>query len=189
MVDRGEPLTYVADQLRLRFANAQPRAVRTVIEFSRKPVTIDELRARLEALSPELSAVQNDESLWARVRNELASLFTVQRGSSKLLSPSARIERASVMLTARRIGAAIAEVQRLPGAEAAERWIADARRYENVQRALDLLETTAMLEPSRLQDAQGHSVDQPSPLAAPAATEEPTDATDQEPEPESTPSQ
>lgn len=189
MVDRGEPLTYVADQLRLRFANAQPRAVRTVIEFSRKPVTIDELRARLEALSPELSAVQNDESLWARVRNELASLFTVQRGSSKLLSPSARIERASVMLTARRIGAAIAEVQRLPGAEAAERWIADARRYENVQRALDLLETTAMLEPSRLQDAQGHSVDQPSPLAAPAATEEPTDATDQEPEPESTPAQ
>src|SRR5690606_21510538 len=144
--------------------NAQPRAVRTVIEFSRKPVTIDELRARLEALSPELSAVKKDESLWERVRNELTSMFTVQRGSSKLLSPSARIERASVMLTARRIGAAVAEVQRLPGAETAERWIEDARRYENVQRALDLLETTAMLEPSRLHDAQGHSVDEPSPL-------------------------
>ncbi|WP_229736096.1 mitofilin family membrane protein [Novosphingobium endophyticum] len=171
MVDRGEPLSYVADQLRLRFANAQPRAVQTIIDFSRNPVTIDELRARLEALSPELSAVENNQSLWKRATSELAGLFTVHRDSSTLLSPSARIDRASIMLTARRIGSAVAEVQRLPGAEAAERWIADARRYEEVQRALELLETTAMLEPRRLQDAEGKKVDQPSPLATPAMPE------------------
>lgn len=167
MIDRGEPLSYVADQLRLRFANAQPRAVQTVVDFSKNPVTIDELRARLEALSPELSETESSRGLWERARGELASMFTVHRDSSTLLTPSARIERAGVMLTARRIGNAIGEVERLPGAEAADRWIADARRFEEVQRALDLLETTAMLEPSRLRDAEGGTVDQPSPLSTP----------------------
>jgi hypothetical protein len=77
------------------------------------------------------------------------------------------------MLTAKRISNAVAEVQRLPGADAAQTWIADARRYEEVQHALDLLETTAMLEPTRLKDAEGHKVDQPSPLATPTATATP----------------
>lgn len=168
MVDRGEPLSYIADQLRLRFANAQPRAVQTVIDFSRNPVTIDELRARLEALSPELTVVEQSPGLWERARGEVVRMFTVHRDSSNLLTPEARIERANAMLTARRIGGAITEVERLPGAEAADRWIADAHRYDDVQRALDLLETAAMLEPRRLQDAEGRKVNQPSPLATPA---------------------
>ena len=141
MIDRGEPLSYVADQLRLRFANAQPRAVQTIIDFSKNPVTIDELRARLEALSPELSLTDQKQSLWERARREVSSLFAVHRDSSALLTPQARIERAGVMLT--------------------------ARRYQEAQQALDLLETTAMLEPRRLQDAEGNKVDQPSPLASP----------------------
>ncbi|KHK93463.1 hypothetical protein [Novosphingobium malaysiense] len=175
MIDRGEPLSYVADQLKLRFMNAQPRAVETIIAFSKNPVTIDELSARLEALSPELTGKgdQTKRSLWERARREFSSMFTVRRDSSALVSPSARIDRAKVMLTARRIGNAIKEVERVPGAEAAETWIADARRYEQAQHALDLLETTAMLEPSRLKDAEGHKVDQPSPLATPAATASP----------------
>lgn len=180
MVDRGEPLSYVADQLRLRFMNAQPRAVETVIAFSKDPVTIDELSARLEALSPELSVTEDTQSFWEKASSELSGMFTVRRDSSALVSPSARIDRARVMLTARRIGAAISEVQRLPGADAAEKWIADARRYEDVQKALDLLETTAMLEPRRLKDAAGHEIDQPSPLATPtesdAQTAQPTPA-------------
>jgi hypothetical protein len=170
MIDRGEPLSYVADQLRLRFMNAQPRAVDTIIAFSQNPVTIDELSARLEALSPELTVTENTQSLWERASSEFSALFVVRRDSSALVSPKARIDRARVMLTARRIGNAIKEVERLPGAEAADKWIADAHRYEDVQRALDLLETTAMLEPRRLKDAEGHKVDQPSPLATPAPT-------------------
>lgn len=173
MVERGEPLSYVADQLRLRFMNAQPRAVEAIIAFSKDPVTLDELSARLEALSPELTATASETSLWERARGEVTSLFVVRRDSSALLTPSARIDRARVMLTARRIGKAINEVERLPGAEAADTWIADARRYEDVQHALDLLETTAMLEPTRLKDAEGHKVDQPSPLATPAPTASP----------------
>lgn len=167
MIDRGEPLGYVTDQLRLRFTNAQPRAVDTVIAFAKNPVTLDELTARLEALSPELSATQNNQSLWDRARGEIAGFFTLHRDSSTLLSPTARIDRARVMLTARRIPSAINEVQRLPNAQAAETWVADARRYQDVQDALDLLETTAMLEPRRLQDSAGNTVNQPSPLASP----------------------
>lgn len=168
MIDRGEPIGFVADQLRLRFANAQPKAVDTIVAFSRNPVTIDQLSARLEALSPELTDKPKEMGLWEQARHEFAGLFVVRRDSSQLLSPGARIERAKLMLTSRRINNAIAEVQRLPGAAAAEKWVTDARRYEDVQRALDLVETTAMLEPRRLQDAAGKSVEQESPLAAPA---------------------
>ncbi|MCJ2184875.1 MICOS complex subunit MIC60 [Novosphingobium sp. 1949] len=167
MVERGEPLSYVADQLRLRFMDAQPHAVETIIGFSKDPVTIDELTARLEALSPELTVSGNTVSFWDRARNELSSLFTVHRDAAALVSPRARIERARIMLTARRIDAAIDEVQRLPGADAAHNWVADARRFEDVQKALNLLETTAMLDPRRLKDGEGRAVDQPSPLASP----------------------
>lgn len=177
MVDRGEPLGYVADQLRLRFMNAQPRAVQTVIDFARNPVTIDGLAARLEALSPELTVKQSDESVWDRARHELSSLFVVRRDAGTLASPTARIDRARVMLTARRIDSAIGEVERLPGANSAETWIADARRFEATQKALDLLETTAMLEPNRLQDGTGHVLDQPSPLA-PTVPEPASDASE-----------
>lgn len=173
MVDRGEPLGYLADQLRLRFMNAQPRAVQTVVDFAANPVTIDALSARLEALSPELTVSTANRSLWERTRQEITSLFVVRRDSAALANPTARIERARLMLTAKRIDSAIGEVERLPGAEAADNWIADARRYEAAQKALDLLETTAMLEPNRLQDSTGHSVDQPSPLAPTAPAEEP----------------
>ncbi|WP_232332967.1 uroporphyrinogen-III synthase [Novosphingobium aquimarinum] len=168
MIDRGEPLTFVADQLRIRFANAQPRAVETIINFAAEPVTIDELSARLDALSPELIDQQDEGTLWDRLRSDFGGLFKLRRDSSTVLGPKARIERARLMLTARRIPEAIDEVERLPGASSAEKWIVDARRYEAAQRALDLIETTAMLEPRRLQDAEGHSVEQDSPLAQPA---------------------
>ena len=168
MIDRGEPLSYVADQLRLRFTNAQPNAVQTIIDFSKDPVTIDELSARLEALAPQLTDTSTDEGTWTRVRRELGSLFVVRRDNSSLMNPAARVERARLMLTSKRISGAIDEIERLPGADAASKWIADAHRYDSVQHALDLIETTAMLEPSRLNDADGRRVDQPSPLAPPA---------------------
>lgn len=181
LVERGQPLGYVADQLRLRFADAQPRSVQTVLAFASRPVTLDELSARLEALSPEL-AVTDDESLWTRVRREASSLFVVRRDASALVTPSARIERARMMLSARRLDQAVGEVERLPGADAADTWIADARRYQAAQAALDLIETTAMLEPSRLGDGTGARVDQPSPLAGPSGSPPPAAAQSLAPE-------
>lgn len=167
MVDRGEPLRYLSDQLRLRFANAQPRAVETIISYSEAPVTIDELTARLEALEPQLTKGANDESLWTTVTRELGDMFVIRRDSSSVMTPAARIERAKVMLTARRISEAIEQVALLPGAEAADKWVIDARRFSEAQSALDLIETAAMLEPNRLKDSEGKRIDQPSPIATP----------------------
>ncbi len=167
MIDRGEPLRYLEDQLRLRFTNAQPRAVDTIIDFGKAPVTIDELSARLDALTPRLTGKSDDESFWDKASRELSGLFTVRTEPSSLLSPEARLERARVMLTAGKIPEAVDQVQRLPGADAADRWVADALRYESTRKALDLIETTAMLDPSRLQDSEGNKVDQPSPFATP----------------------
>lgn len=169
LIDRGEPLGFVADQLRLRFMDAQPRSVETVLAFSRKPVTLDELTARLEALSPDLTETRSNQSLWDQAAQEIGSIFTVRTESPALMAPASRIDRAKVMLTAGRIDNAVGEVERLPGAEAANTWIADARRYQQVQQALDLLETTAMLDPRGLHDAAGQQVTRPSPLAAPTA--------------------
>jgi hypothetical protein len=176
LVERGEPLGYVADQLRLRFADAQPQAVETITTFSRSPVTIDQLTARLEALAPDLTDTSEETNFLDRTRQEIASLFTVHSDSPTLLAPAARIDRARLMLTARRIGSAIDEVERLPGAEAANKWVADAKRFDDAQRALDLLETTAMLEPRRLKDGSGQDVDQSSPLSSSTAAPTPTTA-------------
>lgn len=173
LIDRGAPLGYVADQLRLRFSDAQPRAVQTVLAFAQQPVTIDQLGSRLDALSPELAVTTGEDSLWDRARHQISNLFIVRRDAAALGSPSARIGRTRLMLSSGRIDQAIDEVERLPGAEAADKWIADARRYDDVQRALDLLETTAMLEPARLHDGRGQAVVQPSPLAQTAPAAEP----------------
>lgn len=83
-------------------------------------------------------------------------------------TPETRMARARLLLDTGKTEEAITEVRRLPGAEAAQLWIADAHRYAAVQRALDLIETAAMLEPRRLKDAEGNAIRQPSPLAQPA---------------------
>lgn len=181
MIERGEPLGFVADQLQLRFGDAQPRAVETITAFARNPVTVDELGARLEALAPDLTDTSQNLNFWQRTRQEVVSLFRVRSDSPTLLAPQARIDRARLMLSARRIRTAIGEVERLPGAEAANKWIADAQRFQEVERALDLIETTAMLEPRRLKDGAGQSLDRPSPLSTPAAA--PTPETPPQPSP------
>jgi hypothetical protein len=167
-IDRGEPLGYVEDQLKLRFGGAQPRAVRTIIAASRNPVTLYLLSSQLDAAAPALAGARTQESSWTRVKREIASLFVVRRSSSTAATPRDRVERAQILLKAGRTEDAIAEVERLPGAEDAQDWIAAARRYEEAQRALDLVETAAMLEPRQLRDDSGEQVDQPSPLSPPA---------------------
>ena len=52
-------------------------------------------------------------------------------------------------------------------------WMVSVRRYSQVQQALDLIETTAMLDPRNLQDSQGRRLEQASPLAGPTDGAEP----------------
>lgn len=164
-IERGAELGYLADQLRLRFGDALPNAVDTVIRFSRDPVTLDLLRARLEGIAPKLESA-TEESGFARLQRELSELFVIRRESTPSPRPERRLERARFFLESGRVNRAIAEVRNLPGATHAEEWIADAERYAAAQRALDLIETSAVLEPRRLRDGAGNRVEQPSPVGA-----------------------
>ncbi|MBW8785447.1 MAG: hypothetical protein JF593_12560 [Novosphingobium sp.] len=167
MIDRGAPLGYLEDQLKLRFADAQPNAVETLIDAARNPVTLEQLSARLEALAPALGAPPRSGSAWQRLRQGLSDLFVIRHEASPTPAPQTRLDHAREALVAGNVAAAIAEVQHLPGAAAAAVWIADARRYQGAHQALDLIETTALLDTGRLQNGAGRKVQQPSPAAPP----------------------
>ncbi|MGY8973214.1 MAG: hypothetical protein ACKVGV_06210 [Sphingomonadales bacterium] len=161
-LEKGAELGYLADQLRLRFGDAMPNAVNTIIRTSRNPITLDQLIARLEGLSPKL-AEPSSQNGFARFGEELSQLFVVRRESAPSPQPQRRLDRARLFLESGRTDSAIAEVRNLPGAENAEGWLRDAERYATLQRSLDLIETAAVLEPRRLRDGAGNRIDQPSP--------------------------
>lgn len=161
-IERGAELGYLADQLRMRFGDALPNAVRTVIANSRKPVTLDQLIARLDGLAPEL-AEPSDAPSFGKLWDELGSLFVIRREDSPSPRPEKRLERARLFLQSGRVDAAVAEVHHLPGAAKAQVWIDDAQRYAATQQAIELIETAAVLEPRRLRDGEGNRIEQLSP--------------------------
>jgi hypothetical protein len=163
-VERGAPLGYLADQLQLRFGDAHPRSVRTVVDFSRDPVTLDQLVARLQGLEPELVKAPRNEGAISWLGREISSLFVIRRSSTPSPEPQRRVDRAQLFLESGRIDPAIAEVKNLPNVLAAADWIADAERYAAARQALDMLETTAILEPRELRNSAGQRIQQPSPV-------------------------
>jgi hypothetical protein len=168
-IERGAPLGYLEDQLRLRFGEARPDTVRVIIETSRDPVTLDQLLAQLDGLRPQLTRAPGDEEgAMAWLRRHFGSMFVVRREDAPSPAPIRRIERARLFLESGRAGAAAAEIRNLPNSAAASEWIADAERYALTQRALELLELTAIIEPRELRDSAGERVDQPSAVSVPA---------------------
>ena len=165
-VERGASLGYLEDQLKLRFGNAQPNAVASLIEVSRSPVTLDALEQGLAALEPSLVDLPRDTNVVSRVRQELSNLFVIRRVSAPSPAPEKRYERARVFLETGRAEAAIGEVERMPGHDAARAWLALAQRYVRAERALDLIETAAILEPRDLKDSSGEPVSAPSAAAS-----------------------
>lgn len=168
LIERGAPLGYLENQLQLRFGNAQPNAVRTIINSSRNPVTLDGLRTGLDQLANTAVAEPETLSGWDRVKNEVSRLFVLRNASAPSPQPEIRLERAQALLGDGRVDAAAALVERLPNADRVRPWVADARRYVAVHDALDLVETAALLEPRQLIDGEGQPIRQRSP-AAPAA--------------------
>ena len=164
-IERGAPLGYLSDQLKLRFGDAHPNAVQTIIDAAQKPVTLDQLVARLEGLAPTLTDQTKEQLSWNWFKRQLGELFVVRRETAPSPQPTRRLDRARLFLETGRIEAAVAEVRNLPRADEASQWIADAERYAAVERALDLLETTAVLEPRDLRDANGKKVEQRSPAS------------------------
>ncbi|MGV7122890.1 hypothetical protein [Sphingopyxis sp. 550A] len=147
-LDRGLSLGYLEAQLRLRFGDDQPNAVKTIIETSREPVTLEQLRADLDAIAPELVGRSGDKgSLWTGIKREIGELFVVRPAGTQSPRATERLDRARRYLTSGMADKAIVEVEAMPGAAAAGEWLIDARRYNEARRALDLIETAAILEP------------------------------------------
>ena len=162
-LDRGAQLGLLEDQLRLRFGDAQPHAVSAVIDAAREPVTLDQLVAGLDAIAPTLTELPAEEGAWRRVKRAVAGLFVIRRESAPSPAPVAVLHRARLLLEEGRTEDAMGEVRRLPGARDASQWLGAARRYEDARRALDVLETAALIDTRGLRDTAGTTIATPPP--------------------------
>lgn len=167
-IERGVPLGYLEEQLRLRFGAARPAAVNTVIEAAKQPVTLDALSTELNTLTPSLTGESSEDGGWTRFTRQVSGLFVVHRDAPGANAPEARIARAKLLLGSGNVDAAIDEVSRLPGAKAAGDWTAKARRYSEAVKALDQIEQAALAEPEKLKAGTGEQVRQPGPAVTPS---------------------
>jgi hypothetical protein len=144
-IDRGVALGYLEPLLVQRFGPQHQAAVATVITASRDPVRLDSLIADYEALGPALRGGAPDEGWWDSFRREFGSIVSVHRADTPSPQPQARYDRALARLEVGEVDSALAETMRLPGAANAGTWIVRARRYIAVHRALDEIESGALL--------------------------------------------
>ena len=146
-LDRGVPLGYIEGLLRQRFGDSQRQAVATIITASRQPVTLEELQTGLQEVGPSLIGGGPDQDWWTALRAELGELVSIRKSGTPSTLPAERLQRAKRRLDAGQVDVAPAEVLRMPGQANAAEWIADARRYVSARRALDRIETAALLDP------------------------------------------
>ena len=164
-LDNGTPLGYIEGQLRLRFGQAQPRAVAAIINAAREPITLADLRGGLMDVSTQLTTPPADAGWWDALEHEARELITIRKASTPSPRPQVAMDRALRYIDGGRVSAALAEVERMPGRAVADRWMQYTRRYLEARRALDLIETAAILEPRELRGTEGAAVSQTSPLA------------------------
>ena len=146
-IDRGVALGYLETLLVERFGARHQRAVATIVTASHKPVRLDELIGEYEALGPDLRTGGPQESWWDGVRRSLGSLVEVHRAGRPPVNADARYARAAQRLSTGDVDQALAETMRLPGASRASAWIDKARHYIAAHRALDEIESGALLTP------------------------------------------
>lgn len=146
-LDRGLNLGFLEQQLRDRFGALQPSAVATIVQAARTPVTLEDLRAGLDGVAPELMSGVETAGWWRSLRSELAHLVVLRKAGMPSPLPADRVARARRLLEGGQVEAALAEVSRTPGAASAENWTSAARCYIDARRALDAVETAAILAP------------------------------------------
>ena len=144
-IDRGVALGYLETLLNQRFGAQHPAAVAMIITASRQPVRLNELIDEYGALGPSLRRGGPQDSWWTNFTRELGSLAEVHRVDQPAVNSEARFARASQRLETGDVDQALAETMRLPGAANAGAWAAKARRYVAVHRALDEIESAALL--------------------------------------------
>ncbi len=144
-IERGVGLGYLEPLLVDRFGPAHPQAVATIVTASRSPVQLSELIAAYQDLEPKLLGPPPSEGILDGIKRGLSSLISVHRSDRPSTQPQARYQRARSRLAVGEVDAALAETMRLPGAPRAREWVEQARRYVAVQRALDEIESAALL--------------------------------------------
>lgn len=142
-LDRGLGLGYLDAQLRTRFGATEPRAVNVVIQASRAPLTLGDLREGLATIGPGI-ATGAQEGWAAGVRRELGNLVVLRKDGTPSPLPEDRLARARRLLEGGQVEAARAEVALLPGAAQATNWMDAAKRYVAARHALDILENAAI---------------------------------------------
>jgi hypothetical protein len=152
-IDRGVALGYLEPLLVDRFGAQHRQAVATIITASHQPVRLNELIAQYDGLGPDLRRGGAEESWWAGFRRELGSVIEVHPSQRPAVNPDARYERARLRLVTGDVDQALAETMRLPGAANAQDWVGKARRYIAAHRALDEVESAALLGAPRTQPA------------------------------------
>ncbi len=144
-IDRGVALGYLEPLIVQRFGSQHQRAVATIVTASRDPVRLDELVNQYQALEPLLRGGAPDEGWWDAFQRELGSVVSIHRASTPSPQPQARYDRALASLKGGEVDRALAETMRLPGAANAAEWVGKARRYIAAHRALDEVESAALL--------------------------------------------
>ena len=169
-LDRGLGLGYLETQLRERFGDTQPRAVAVTLQAARNPVTLEALRIGLDELAPELTTPSTETNWLDAVQRELSSLIVLRKTGTPSPRSTDRLMRARRMLESGQVDGALAEVARLPGRDKAEAWMTAARRYIQARRALDVLETAAIVEPQQAAAAAATLPTATAPIAVAAPT-------------------
>jgi hypothetical protein len=144
-IDRGVALGYLENLLVDRFGAQHQAAVGTIITASHQPVRLEDLTSEYEALGPELRRGDPQDSWWTNFKREVGSLVEVHRAERPAVNAEARYSRALRRLSSGEVDQALAETMRMPGAARASDWIAKARRYVAAHRALDEVESAALL--------------------------------------------
>ena len=144
-IDRGVALGYLEPLLADRFGAQHQQAVGTIIAAARQPVKLEDLIADYETLGPVLRRGGPQESWWAGFRRELGTLIEVHPAERPAINPDSRYQRARMRLQTGDVDQALAETMRLPGAANAQDWVTKARRYVAAHRALDEIESAALL--------------------------------------------
>nr|WP_169474870.1 hypothetical protein [Novosphingobium sp. SG916] len=172
-IERGQPLGILENQLRVRFGDSQPGAVDRVIAASAHPITLGSLSEELAAIEPQLMGKAPQGNTWDWLSGQIAGLFVIRHDEGPNATPEARADHARLALAGGRVDAAISDVERMPGKDAATEWLAHARDWVAAQHALDQLETAAMVLP-----APQPLSPQPAPQSAPQPQASPTPQTD-----------
>lgn len=144
-VDRGVALGYLEPLLLDRFGQTHARAVGAIISGSHSPVSLNDLLSEYRRLGPVLRSSAPEEGWWTQFKREIGSLIQVRHADRPSTQPDARYLRALSQLEDGEVDAALAETMRLPGAPHAGDWVRKARQYVGVHRALDEIESAALL--------------------------------------------